>query len=94
MSTNDVKRTLALIGFGALIAAGSLATPQAHAAPGACVYGQGGGFGGGGYCDGPMQANGTFYHCETVYVLGFGGTNCFFVRPVPVEVDPRGWVPA
>ena len=33
---------------------------------------------------GPM-APGT--HCETVYVLGFGGTNCFNVRPVPVSVD-------
>lgn len=90
-----MKRFLALMGAGALIAAGAIAAtePEAHASPGQC--GQGFGFGsGGGFCDGPMQPDGTFHHCETVYVLGFGGTNCFFVRPVPTTVDPRGWVPA
>lgn len=66
---------------------------RADAAPGQC--GQGYAFGsGGGFCDGPPAPDGTWLHCETVYVLGFGGTNCFRVRPVPVSVDPRGWVPA
>ena len=66
---------------------------RADAAPGQC--GQGYAFGsGGGFCDGPPAPDGTWLHCESVYVLGFGGTNCFRVRPVPVSVDPRGWVPA
>lgn len=43
---------------------------------------------------GQCGPDGTWMHCETVYVLGFGGTNCFRVRPVPTNVDPRGWVPA
>jgi len=52
-----------------------------------------------GQADGPVVAgtpapDGTWLHCETVYVLGFGGTNCFRVKPVPTHVDPRGWVPA
>ena len=66
---------------------------HASASPGQCgsaiVAGNGGGF-----CDGIPAPDGTWLHCESVYVLGFGGTNCFRVRPVPVDVDPRGWVPA
>lgn len=90
MKNNTVMVTLA-----AVAAAGSmlLASPEAEAMPGQC--GQGFAFGsGGGFCDYPPRPDGTWYHCETVYVLGFGGTNCFYVRPVPTNVDPRGWVPA
>lgn len=84
---------LASIATGAILTASVLASPPAESAPGQCgnaiVFGSGGGF-----CDYPPAADGTWLHCETVYVLGFGGTNCFRVRPVPVDVDSRGWVPA
>ena len=77
----------------AIIGAALYFSAPSHATPGQC--GQGFGFGsGGGFCDYPPRPDGTWYHCETVYVLGFGGTNCFNVRPVPISVDPRGWVPA
>lgn len=82
--------------FTAVIAAVTAAlvgAPSASALPGQCASGSAG-FGGGGFCDSYPYADGTWDHCEQVYVLGFGGTNCFRVRPVPVEVDPRGWVPA
>ena len=84
---------LALLATGAAVGSMLLASPEADALPGQC--GQGFAFGsGGGFCDAPASPDGTWMHCETVYVMGFGGTNCFRVRPVPVNVDPRGWVPA
>lgn len=93
MSRAMDRALLAALAVGASIGAMLIASPDANAAPGQCgnavVFGSGGGF-----CDYPPRADGTWYHCETVYVLGFGGTNCFYVRPVPVDVDPRGWVPA
>ena len=46
-----------------------------------------------GFCDWPLRADGTKYHCERIVIGGWGGQNCFDVRPVPVEIDPRGWVP-
>lgn len=90
-----MKNNTVLASLAAVAAVGSmlLATPEAEAMPGQC--GQGFAFGsGGGFCDGPPAPDGSWMHCETVYVLGFGGTNCFRVRPVPTNVDPRGWVPA
>jgi hypothetical protein len=89
---NEMKKILAA---GATLAAASLLAlaPVGHASPGQCGQGYAGG-NGGGFCDGPPRADGSWYHCETVYVLGFGGTNCFWVRPVPLDVDARGWVPA
>lgn len=90
-----MKNNTVLASLAAVAAVGSmlLASPEADALPGQC--GQGFAFGsGGGFCDGPAAPDGTWMHCETVYVMGFGGTNCFRVRPVPVNVDPRGWVPA
>lgn len=90
-----MKNNTVLASLAAVAAVGSmlLASPEAEAMPGQC--GQGFAFGsGGGFCDGPPAPDGSWMHCETVYVLGFGGTNCFRVRPVPTNVDPRGWVPA
>lgn len=95
MRPRQVRRILALLWLGAVLmfASALILLPKSDASPGQC--GQGFGFGsGGGFCDYPARPDGTWYHCETVYVLGFGGTNCFNVRPVPVSVDPRGWVPA
>ncbi|AEK08168.1 hypothetical protein SEA_YEET_102 [Mycobacterium phage Yeet] len=93
-----MKQTLKAFIIAGAVAAGftglGLVTAQpAEAVPGQCggaiVFGSGGGF-----CDGPPAPDGTWMHCESVYVMGFGGTNCFRVRPVPTTVDPRGWVPA
>lgn len=94
MSAARVRSWFAAVLLGALLIGLQTAVDvRAHAAPGQC--GQGFAFGsGGGFCDGPTGPDGTWLHCETVYVLGFGGTNCFRVRPVPTNVDARGWVPA
>jgi hypothetical protein len=83
-----VTKTIAFIGFGALIAVnafiGLLAAPSATAVPGQCGYGNAG-YGGGGFCDGAPWPDGSFYHCEAVYVLGFGGQNCY-----QACLDPNG----
>lgn len=90
-----VQRLASLALLGAIGAAASviITAPHAESSPGQCGQGYVGG-NGGGFCDGQPAADGTWLHCETVYVLGFGGTNCFRVRPVGTDVDPRGWVPA
>ncbi|MGP4055391.1 CDGP domain-containing protein [Mycobacterium sp. 4D054] len=36
---------------------------------------------GGGRCDYPPDPDGSFIRCDTVYVLGIGGTNCYRVPP-------------
>lgn len=88
----EVMKKILAVG-AALATTAMIVVPAAQASPGQCGQGYGGGSGGG-FCDGIPQADGSWYHCETVYVMGFGGTNCFWVRPVPLDVDPRGWVPA
>ncbi|OBK09047.1 hypothetical protein [Mycolicibacterium conceptionense] len=89
-----VRRFLAAVAAGAVLAGTGIGyAGHANAAPGQCGSAIVGG-NGGGFCDYPPRPDGTWYHCESVYVLGFGGTNCFYVRPVPTDVDPRGWVPA
>lgn len=85
------KWIIGVVSTGFVVA--MVSAPPAEAVPGQC--GQGFAVGsGGGFCDGMAAEDGTWMHCETVYVLGFGGTNCFRVRPVGTDVDPRGWVPA
>jgi len=86
----QARKVLAALGVAGAVAGGlALATPAANAdvgpgnnwftgSMGNCAYGSGGGWGGGGFCDGPIDEYGNQYHCETVYVLGFGGTNCFW----------------
>jgi hypothetical protein len=44
-------------------------------------------FGGGNYCDGANYADGSYDHCATVTVLGFGGTQCGRVCP-PDPANP------
>ena len=58
--------------------AGLTAAPPAHAdgCGNVVVWGNGGG-----QCDGPFYPDGSFQRCTTVYVLGFGGTNCYLVPP-------------
>lgn len=60
----------------------SVATAAPSKAQG-CASGYGGGWGGGGYCDYDYWPDGSYYHCATVYVLGFGGTSCGRVCPWP-----------
>jgi hypothetical protein len=94
MRPRQVRRLLALMWFGAVLifAVALITLPKSYASPGQC--GQGYAMGsGGGFCDGAPRADGHWYHCETVFVLGFGGTNCFWVHPVGTDVDPRGWQP-
>lgn len=80
-----MKKISALLGASAVATALALA-PSAHATPGQCSQSPWGGF-----CDSfGQRGDGSYYHCENV--LGF--SNCFWVRPVSVDVDPRGWVPA
>jgi hypothetical protein len=45
---------------------------------GAMVWGNGGS-----QCDGPIQSDGSFQRCTSVYVLGIGGWSCFQVYPPP-----------
>lgn len=63
-----------------LVAAGVAFATPASAQP--CV-GPNGNFAGngGGRCDYPPDPDGSFVRCDTVYVLGFGGTNCYRVGP-------------
>jgi hypothetical protein len=64
-----------------ILSAGALSTAPPAAADGcgnAVVLGNGGG-----QCDGPYYADGSFQRCVTVYVLGIGGTNCYLVPPPP-----------
>lgn len=73
----------AAITVSGLVAAAAGAIAFAPAAMANC--GSGGAFGsGGGYCD-TFLPNGDKYHCESVYVLGFGGQNCFVIP----KGDPR-----
>jgi hypothetical protein len=72
----------------ALVAGGiGLAAPASADGPcgGAVVLGNGGG-----RCDYDPASDGSFMRCDTVYVLGFGGTNCYRVYPPP----PGGAPPA
>ena len=71
--------------FGVVVAAGLALGGLSGAAPASadpCV-GPSGGFGGhgGGRCDYPPAADGSFTRCDTVYVFGIGGTNCYQVPP-------------
>lgn len=63
-----------------LVAGGLPAAPVAQAQPcgGAMAFGSGGS-----QCDGPVNPDGSFERCISVYVMGFGGWNCFTVFPPP-----------
>lgn len=90
--------TMRCIG-AALIAAGLPAGGIALAAPAAadCSGGQGGWtpWGGGSYCDGGTYEDGSYDHCVSVTVLGFGGTQCNRVCPPDPgnPAVPAAWTP-
>jgi len=54
----------------------AIAAPASADCGGAIVLGNGGG-----RCDSPPGPDGSFIRCDTVRVLGFGGTNCYRVYP-------------
>jgi hypothetical protein len=69
-----VAATLAALTTGGI----ALASPATAQMPcsNATVWGNGGG-----RCDSGQAADGSFTRCDTVYVLGIGGTNCYRVDP-------------
>ena len=73
------RKFLALIALGALLAFSYMAA----AAPANAVGCSSGGspWGGGGYCDTDYWPDGSYMHCVTVYVMGFGGSQCNRVYP-------------
>lgn len=76
-----IKAATAAAAAMLILGAGALSTAPPAAADGCgnvVVWGNGGG-----QCDGPFYADGSFQRCVTVYVLGIGGTNCFVVPPPP-----------
>ena len=77
-ATMGVMAMLGVGGIGAITAA-----PTASAECGNfMMWGNGGG-----NCDGPIAADGSFQRCTTVFVFGIGGTHCFTV-PGPPPVGP------
>lgn len=86
--TLTTRRRIGLLG-AVMVASAILSPIPAQAAPAfnTCVPGHasGGALGNGGGYDDSCLPDGTKWHCETVYVMGFGGTNCFFIPPG----DPR-----
>ena len=75
----SVRKLLGLLAGGAVMAAVALGMASPVSAAG-CQSG-GSPWGGGGYCDTDYRADGSYMHCEEVYVMGFGGTNCYRVFP-------------
>jgi hypothetical protein len=78
--TKNIGRAGIAIGLlTAGIWVGSMATaPEATATP--CGGGMGYG-NGGSQCDGPVNPDGSFERCVSVYVVGIGGWNCYTVYP-------------
>jgi len=64
---------LVIAGLGT---AGTASANQPCVGPNAVVFGNGGG-----RCDYPPGPDGSFIRCDTVYVFGTGGTNCYRVPP-------------
>ena len=77
-----MRKLISAVAIAGALAAGGigLAGPASADAPcgGAVVLGNGGG-----RCDYDQGMDGSFMRCDTVYVLGFGGTNCYRVYPPP-----------
>jgi hypothetical protein len=69
-----------------LLVTGGLSVVEAQVPPNIPTDGCGGAviFGNGGsQCDGPVQPDGSFQRCTSVYVLGIGGWSCYMVYPPP-----------
>jgi|SRR5271166_2049253 len=89
-----MRRIVIALSAAALSAGGiALAAPPARA----CSAGNGGWtpWGGGSYCDDNAYPDGSYDHCVSVTVLGFGGTQCNRVCP-PDPANPAlplPWTP-
>lgn len=59
-----------------LVGGAAPASAQPCSGPNTVIAGHGGG-----RCDHPPDADGSFIRCDTVYVFGVGGTNCYRVPP-------------
>jgi hypothetical protein len=70
---SSVAITTALVAGGVALAGAANADPVCG---GAVVLGNGGG-----RCESTPDSDGSFVRCDTVYVLGFGGTYCYRVYP-------------
>jgi hypothetical protein len=80
-----MRRIIIALSAAALSAGGiALAAPAE-----ACSAGNGGWtpWGGGSYCDDGAYPDGSYDHCVSVTVLGFGGTQCNRVCP-PDPANP------
>jgi hypothetical protein len=75
-----MRKLISALGISAALAAAGIAVAGPASAMGPCgsavVLGNGGG-----RCDYDEAPDGSFTRCDTVYVLGFGGTNCYRVYP-------------
>lgn len=79
LSPTSKAATVTLVGVAALAAGLVGAAPAAAqpcTGPNTVIAGHGGG-----RCDHPPDADGSFIRCDTVYVFGIGGTNCYRVPP-------------
>jgi hypothetical protein len=78
-----MKRSFCAVAIAAAAVGGGIALATPASADPVCgnaiVMGNGGG-----RCDSAPNPDGSFTQCDTVYVLGFGGTNCYTVYP-PAE---------
>lgn len=88
--TVGVRRLLAMVAAGAVLAATGLAwARQADASPGQC--GGGGFIGGGSFCDSDPWADGSFQHCVTGWGPFAWGSQCMRVcdngTPLPPVTD-------
>jgi hypothetical protein len=86
-------RTMILTLMAAGLSAGGLAL--AAPAEADCAGGGNGGFtpwGGSSYCDGSPYEDGSYDHCVTTIVLGFGGMQCNRVCP-PDPANPGVTLP-
>jgi hypothetical protein len=84
---HKVRKLITAMAIGGALAAGGIVVAGPASADGPCggavVFGNGGG-----RCDYDQRPDGSFTRCDTVYVLGFGGTNCYLVSPPPPADTP------
>ena len=84
---HKMRKLITAMAIGGALAAGGIVVAGPASADGLCggavVLGNGGG-----RCDYDQRPDGSFTRCDTVFVLGFGGTNCYRVSPPPPADAP------
>ena len=76
------RKVLAAAGITGAVAGGLALAAPANAEGCGNGYGMGNG---GGYCDTDYWPDGSYMHCVTVSVMGFGGSQCNRVYPPAPE---------